>query len=64
MNCPKCNYNMFRTYCKVIENGKRSEHCKITNIQPALSEDGGTDWEVECICPICRTEFCFSDGDY
>lgn len=55
---------MFRTYCKVIENGKRSEHCKITNIQPALSEDGGTDWEVECICPICKTEFCFSDGDY
>ena len=49
---------------KLIENGKRSEHCKITNIQPALSEDGGTDQEVECICPICKTEFCFSDGDY
>ena len=23
----------------------------------------GTDWNVECICPKCKTKFAFSDGN-
>lgn len=64
MNCPKCNYSIFRIYSKVIEIGRPSKYCKITNVTPAFSGDCGTDWVVECVCPECDTEFCFSDGDY
>ncbi len=65
MNCPKCNYDMFEIYNKVIDTGQNSEYCKIKNIRPSRTCDyGGTDWEVECVCPRCKTEFSFIDGDY
>ena len=65
MNCPKCNYDMFGIYNQVVESGKNSKYCEITNIQSAYCGDFyGTDWNVECICPKCKTNFEFSDGDY
>ena len=65
MNCPKCNYDMFKIYSKVIEKGKNLKNCSITNIRCSCTCDSnGTDWDVECICPRCKTEFSFMDGDY
>lgn len=56
MNCPKCNYDMFRIYSKVIEKGKNLKNCRITNIRSNCTWDyNGTDWVVECICPRCKT---------
>ena len=64
MNCPKCNYDMFEIYDKVC-NGSKSKYCKITNIHNSSSGGFyGTDWNVECTCPKCKTKFTFSDGDY
>ena len=64
MNCPKCNYDMFGIYCEVI-NGKQSKYCKITNVySSSCGYFYGTDWDVECTCPKCKTKFSFSDGDY
>ena len=62
--CPKCNYDMFEIYDKVY-NGSKSKYCKIINIHNSSSGSFyGTDWNVECICPKCKTKFTFSDGDY
>ena len=56
---------MFGIYSKVIESGKQSKYCKITNIHRGNCGDFyGTDWDVECICPKCKRKFVFSDGDY
>ena len=64
MNCPKCNYDMFEIYDKVCKGGK-SKYCKITNIHNSSSGVFyGTDWDVECTCPRCKTKFTFSDEDY
>ena len=64
MNCPKCHYDMFEIYDKVC-NGSKSKYCKITNIHSSSCGDFyGTDWDVECICPKCKTKFTFSDEDY
>ena len=64
MNCPKCNYDIYKIYERVCEGGK-SKYCKITNIHSSSCGGFyGTDWDVECICPKCKTEFMFSDGDY
>ena len=64
MNCPKCNYDIYKIYERVCEGGK-SKYCKITNIHSgSCGGFYGTDWDVECICPKCKTEFMFSDGDY
>lgn len=64
MNCPKCNYDMFEIYTKVCE-GRQSKYCKIINIHRGSCGDFyGTDWDVECTCPKCKTKFAFSDGDY
>ena len=64
LNCPKCNYDMFEIYDKVC-NGSKSKYCKITNIHNSSSGGFyGTDWNVECICPKCKTKFTFSDEDY
>lgn len=64
MNCPKCNYDMFEIYDKVC-NGSKSKYCKITNIHNSSSGVFyGTDWDVECTCPKCKTKFTFSDEDY
>ena len=63
-NCPKCNYDMFEIYDKVC-NGSKSKYCKITNIHSGSCGDFyGTDWNVECTCPKCKTKFTFSDEDY
>ena len=63
-NCPKCNYDIYEIYNRVYEGGK-SRYCKITNIHSGSCGDFyGTDWDVECICPKCKTKFTFSDGDY
>lgn len=65
MNCPKCNYDMFGIYSEVIASGKQSRYCKLTNIHSSNCGDfNGTDWDVECTCPKCKTKFVFSDGDY
>lgn len=64
MNCPKCNYDMFKLYDRVCKGGK-SKYCKITNIHSgSCGYFYGTDWDVECICPKCKTKFTFSDEDY
>ena len=64
MNCPKCNYDIYEIYNRVCEGGK-SKYCKITNIHSSSCGDFyGTDWDVECVCPKCKTKFTFSDGDY
>lgn len=55
---------MFGIYCEVI-NGKQSKYCKITNVySSSCGYFYGTDWDVECTCPKCKTKFSFSDGDY
>ena len=66
MICPKCNYDMFPIYDEVIRTGKDSKKCKIINIHTVSNLEilGGTDWDVECICPKCKTKWTFSDGDY
>lgn len=65
MNCPKCNYDMFKIYSKAISTGQNSEYCQIKNIRSSRTCDcDGTDWEVVCVCPRCKTEFSFIDGDY
>ena len=62
MNCPKCNYDMLGIYDEVL-NGKKSKYCKITNMHTCFYGDYiGYDWNVECVCPKCKTEFEFSDG--
>lgn len=64
MNCPKCHYDMFKIYDKVCKGGK-SKYCRITNIHNSNCGDFyGTDWNVKCTCPKCKTKFTFSDGDY
>ena len=65
VNCPKCNYDIFEIYDRVCKGGK-SKYCKIINVHSRNCEDfyDTTDWDVECICPKCKTEFTFSDGDY
>lgn len=64
MNCPKCNYDMFGIYSRVCE-GRTSKYCKIINIHRSnLGDFYGTDWDVVCVCPKCKTKFTFSDGDY
>ena len=64
MNCPKCNYDIREIYNRVCEGGK-SKYCKMTNIHSSSCGDFyGTDWDVECVCPKCKTKFTFSDGDY
>lgn len=64
LNCPKCNYDMFEIYDRVC-NGSKSKYCEITNIHSSSSGVFyGTDWDVECTCPKCKTKFTFSDEDY
>lgn len=64
MNCPNCDYDMYNIYDGVCE-GKKSKYCKITNIHSSFNgEFSGIDWDVECTCPKCKTEFYFSDGNY
>ena len=63
VNCPKCNYDMFKIYDRVCK-GDKSKYCKITNIHNSgCGGSYGTDWNVECICPKCKTKFAFSDGN-
>lgn len=66
MNCPKCNYDIFPIYDKVIETGKNSKYCKIVNIRPGIPYEciGGSDWDIECTCPKCKTKWTTSDSDY
>ena len=63
VNCPKCNYDMFKIYDRVCK-GDKSKYCKITNIHNSgCGGSYGTDWNVECICLKCKTKFAFSDGN-
>lgn len=66
MNCPKCNYDMYHIYQRVLDEGKNARYCRITNCRPMISPEviGVTDWDVECICPKCKTKWTFCDGDY
>lgn len=59
-SCPKCGYDITSKYLRVLE-GYTSRYVKLTSI---TSYPEGNDFDVECICPRCNTEFSFSDGDY
>lgn len=45
MNCPKCNYDIYYIYEKVLDTGKNSRYCKITNFYTMSSSEviGGMD---------------------
>ena len=66
MNCPKCNYDMYYIYQRVLDEGKNSRYCKITNYYPMSSPEviGGLDWDIELVCPKCKTKWTTCDGDY
>lgn len=65
MNCPKCNYDMFSKYMSVTD-GHKSKFIRIVNVHPEYSLDALNTygWDVECICPKCKTEWVFSDSNY
>lgn len=64
MNCPKCKYDMYYIYEKVLNTGKNSRYCKITNTYPGVEGLGSIDWDVECKCPKCGHKWVTSDGNY
>ena len=66
MNCPKCNYDMYYIYEKVLDTGKDSRYCNIINCHTMSSPEviGGMDWDIKCICPKCKTKWITSDCDY
>lgn len=65
--CPKCGYDMWDKYSALIGSEKNeSRYVKITNIRTSSTPDyiGGTDWDVEMMCPKCKAEWVESDSDY
>lgn len=65
MNCPRCGYDIYPKYQSVLGGGK-SKFLKITNVHQEYCPDayGCCGWDVECICPVCKTKWVFSDCDY
>lgn len=64
MNCPKCNYDISQIYENVLETGKNSRYCKITDTYSGVEGLGSFDWDIECMCPKCKTKWITSDGNY
>ena len=64
MECPKCGYDLFSKYESVLD-GHKSKFVKITNKHYGFSLGAYTyEWDVECTCPQCKTEWVFSDTNY
>lgn len=62
--CPKCGYDIFQKYESVLS-GRKSKFVKITNMHPEFSLDAmnAYGWDVECICPKCKTKWVFDDSN-
>ena len=63
MNCPNCGYDLFDKYEAVCE-GRNSKFIKITNCHSFFDgEYSGFEWDIECTCPKCKTEWIESDSN-
>lgn len=65
-NCPKCGKDMFPLYDSIIGGYKKqSKYCKITNYHSEYSLDAlnAHSWDIEFVCPKCKTKWTGWDSD-
>jgi rubredoxin len=55
--CPKCGWNAIR------EQGLRTGYCEIVESQKTVTDFGpGVGFLIKCVCPVCGSQFEYSDG--